>query len=97
MTRDNAYWEGTSRVVEAGEYQVVGPLELGPAAAARLRAVQDHALHAAQVMQHVAAAYAAVLNAGPVVRTSGMRSCQPRDRNRRATKFAGELGVAAGE
>ncbi|KLI04815.1 MULTISPECIES: hypothetical protein [Mycolicibacterium] len=97
MTRDNAYWEGTSRVVEAGECQVVGPLELGPAAAARLRLSRITLYTPAQVMQHVAAAYAAVLNAGPVVRLSGMRSCRPRDRNRRATKFAGEQGVAAGE
>lgn len=30
VVRDDAYWEGMSRAVEAGEYEVVGPAEYGP-------------------------------------------------------------------
>ncbi|MGX9294434.1 hypothetical protein [Tsukamurella paurometabola] len=31
--RDDSHWEGMSRGIERGEYTVVGPIELGPAAA----------------------------------------------------------------
>lgn len=66
--RDDAYWEGMSRAVERGEYEVVGPLELGPAAAPlRLTRITIYTPPPA-VLRHAAVAYAAVLGVEP---TSG--------------------------
>lgn len=66
MERDDAYWEGMSRAVARGDYTAVGPVELGPAAPLRLRRITLYT--PAVVLDHVAAAYGAVLNAEP---TSG--------------------------
>ncbi|AUN38667.1 hypothetical protein [Tsukamurella tyrosinosolvens] len=62
--RDDAYWAGLSRSVERGEYRVAGPVELGPAAPLRLSRITLYT--PAAVLRHVAAAYAAILNAEPV-------------------------------
>ena len=39
--RDDAYWEGMSRAIEAGEYTVSGPAEYGPALQKRDRTDGD--------------------------------------------------------
>ncbi|KXP12706.1 hypothetical protein AXK57_00140 [Tsukamurella pulmonis] len=56
-----------SRAVERGEYTAVGPVELGPAAPLRLSRITLYT--PAVVLDHVAAAYAAVLGAEPVTST----------------------------
>lgn len=33
--RDDTYWQGMSSGIERGEYEVIGPVELGPAAPQR--------------------------------------------------------------
>ncbi|BDD82319.1 hypothetical protein TPB0596_20820 [Tsukamurella pulmonis] len=63
--RDDSHWEGMSRAVERGEYEVIGPVELGPAAAL-LRLSKITLYTPAPVLRHAAAAYAAVLGAEPV-------------------------------
>ncbi len=64
--RDDAYWAGMSESIERGEYTAVGPVELGPAAPLRLSRITLYT--PALVLDHVAAAYAAILNTEP---TSG--------------------------
>lgn len=64
VERDDAYWHGLSESIEAGECTVAGPIELGPAAPLRLTRITLYT--PAVVLDHVAAAYAAVLNAEPV-------------------------------
>lgn len=65
VERDASYWEGVSESIERGEYRVAGPVELGPAAAP-LRLSRITLYTPAVVLDHVAAAYAAVLGAEPV-------------------------------
>ena len=64
MERDGEYWQGMSESVERGEYTAVGPVELGPAAPLRLSRITLYT--PGVVLDHVAAAYAAVLNTEPV-------------------------------
>jgi hypothetical protein len=63
--RDDSHWEGMSRAVERGEYEVIGPVELGPAAVPP-RLTRITLYMPAPVLRQVAAAYGAVLGAEPV-------------------------------